>query len=165
MQAGVGMKRRGRRAVTRLSIVMLVTGLLSAGPALAASCYALNAPKITFSHYQPLNDYPEDIDATIDFYCEPAFRDNQLSVRISVPGPGSGQAMLMKNEHGESIRYGIFFDPARSIPLDADRLIPVRDINVEQKTFRVVLYGRIFSHQRNAGAGHYQSNITLLLDY
>lgn len=142
----------------------LVLALVSA-PAVASDCYALDAPRLTFSNYNPVMNLPEDISTTIDFYCLPAFKGRQLSLSVTIQDAAQGAAYTMKNMQGDVIRFGLFADPAYSIPLSAGMPIAVRDVNPDAKTFRVILYGRIFANQRQAGAGSYQSSLRLLLDY
>ena len=71
----------------------------------------------------------------------------------------------MKNFLGDVIRFGVFSDPARRLPIARGTAIPVNDINPDNKTFQIVLYGRIFSNQENIGTGNYQSTLSLMVDY
>lgn len=131
----------------------------------AASCYPLNTPRLAFAPYQPISGYPEDIETIIDFFCAPAFQGNQLHVSVSVQDNFQAPAYQLRNAVGDTVRYGLFIDPARSIPLTGNMTIPLRDVNPSTKTFSIVLYGRIFANQRTAGVGHYRSSVNLLLNY
>ena len=148
-----------------LQLIISLLGILMGSHLSAANCLALNSPRLAFSNFIPISEYPQDSDTTIDFYCEPAFKGTQFSGRVLLQGISQDLTQVIKNSQGDSLQFGIFSDPARSIPLTSDMAIPVRDVNFDTKTFRVILYGRIYANQKNSGAGTYQGNLFFLLDY
>ena len=154
-----------RKIFSAINFLVIFIGIASSPISVADSCYALTSPRLSFSSYDPLNGHAEDIDATIDFYCEPAFHGTQLNIKVLVQGSDSGTFSSMRNTQGDLIRFSIFYDPARNIPLSSDMPVLIRDINFATKTFRVTLYGRIFANQKNAGAGNYQGNLMFFLEY
>ena len=131
----------------------------------AVSCYSVNTPKLVFSPYHPIGSHPEDIETSIDFSCAPAFQGNQLRATVTVQDSGQGPLYQMRNAVGDTLRYGLFIDSARSIPLTSTMALPVRDVNSSTKTFSVILYGRIFANQRTAGVGEYHSFLNLMVSY
>jgi len=131
----------------------------------AVSCYPINTPRMVFSPYQPISFLPQDIETSIDFYCAPAFHGNQLHVSVSVQDSSEIPSYQLRNAFGDTMRFGLFIDPSRSIPLTAHMTIPIRDVNPGARTFGVVLYGRIFANQRTAGVGDYRGFVNLVLDY
>ncbi len=149
-----------------LGKLLLLIGLCYCwGVAHAVSCYAVHAPTLVFSPYHPIGSEPQDIESLIDFSCAPAFQGNQLRAMITLQDSPQGSAFQLRNEVGDTLRYALFVDPARSIPLTRSTLIPVRDANPGTKTFSIVLYGRIFANQRTAGVGHYRGFIHLSVSY
>ncbi len=131
----------------------------------AASCYSVSAPSLVFSPYHPTAAEPEDIETTVEFYCAPAFRAGKLRVNVTLQEGSQRPQHQIRNAYGDVLRYGVFVDPARSIPLTSNMPIPVHDANPDNKTFRVILYGRIYANQRTAGVGNYLGYLTLLLNY
>ena len=147
------------------SVLPALLTLFGISAADAASCYPVNTPMLVFSTYHPVSAQPQDIDTVIEFSCAPAFRGNQLLASVSVqPGFHTSEHQL-RNAVGDTLRYALFIDPARSIPLTDHMKIPLRDVNPATKTFSIVLYGRIFAHQKTAGVGNYRSFVNLQLDY
>lgn len=171
MKAGNPIKKpsavRSVFSLVHLGKASLIVILLAAGIRVcyAASCYPTNAPRLVFSPYHPISLHPEDIETVIDFFCAPAFQGNKLHVSVSVQGNTQSLAYQMRNAVGDTIRYGLFIDPARSIPLTSGITLPLRDINPGTKTFSVILYGRIFASQKTAGVGQYRGFVNLLLNY
>ena len=147
----------------RLLVVMLLAGFLTGS--FAESCYPVNTPKMVFSPYLPIGNKWDDIETSIDFHCAPAFQGNQLHVSVSVQDSASTSVFQLRNAVGDTLRYGLFIDPARSVPLTSNMGIPLRDVNSSTKTFSVVLYGRIYPNQRTAGVGQYRGFLNLQLNY
>ncbi len=150
-------------SIRKSFILILLSGCLNV--VYAASCHPINAPRLVFSSYQPIGAYPEDIDTSIDFYCAPAFQGNQVHVSVTVQDGAQMPAYQLRNAFGDVVRYGLYIDPARTIPLTSNMSIPLRDVNPGTKTFSVILYGRIFANQRTAGVGNYRGSVNLLLNY
>ena len=148
-----------------LRLIISLFGIFMSSDLPAANCLTLNAPRLAFSSFSVISEHAQDSDTTIDFFCEPAFRGTQFSGRVILQGLSQDSTQVMKNSQGDSLQFGLFSDPARSVPLSSDMAIPVRDVNFDTKTFRVILYGRIYANQKNSGAGTYLGNLIFLLDY
>ncbi len=160
--------RRWNVSTRRVGLFILVLALFVSAwmkSSHAATCSPLNPPALVFSPYNPITNWSEDIETTIEFSCAPAFIGDRLHISISLIENSQSAGYQIRSERGDVIRYGIFADPARSIPLNSSMNIPIRDVNVQNKTFRIVLYGRIFASQRIAGVGKYLGNLNLLLNY
>lgn len=164
-RSGIALSRTKMNIKTYYLLIMsTVSAIMSMNYAHAQACYALNTPSLKFSSYHPSSRGPDDIETTVDFYCAPAFRGKQLHIKVSLQEGAQGSAYQIRNAFGDVLRFGIFLDPARSIPLTSNMTIPVRDANPQNKTFSVVLYGRIYADQRTAGVGQYRGYFNLLLE-
>ena len=154
-----------KRMLWHLIIPLTLFMSVTAKSSHAAACSPLNPPALVFSPYNPITNHAEDIETTIEFSCAPAFIGDRLHISISLMENSQSAGYQIRSERGDLIRYGVFIDPARSIPLTSNMTIPIRDVNVQNKTFRITLYGRIFASQRIAGVGRYLGNLNLLLNY
>ena len=146
----------------------LLAGILLGGSlslAYAESCYPINTPTLVFSPYRPLDSQPGDIETSIDFYCAPAFQGGRVHVSVSIQAYSQSSGYQLRNNVGDILRFSLFIDPARSIPIANGMNIPLYAVNSGAKTFSIVLYGRIPPNQRTAGIGHYRGFVNLLLSY
>ena len=152
--------------IRHLKFLMICTCMMLIRAVAAESCYPVNSAQMIFGNYSP--EFPQalDMDTTIEIYCAPAFKGQQLNVRINlIDQTDQGDRRVLKNIAGDDKAYYILFqDAGRTIPLRDDMAIPVTESVPRSKLFTIRLYGRLLAKQ-NIGKGIYVANLLVNIEY
>lgn len=133
-------------------------------PASAMSCNLLAASRFNFGAYDPLSPLPLDVQATYTLQCVPDHRQERLNLRIMALSAGSQSNELLGSSTEKSVRFGMFSDPQRSVPIDARPLIELSDRISTPQDYPITIYGRLPARQ-NITAGVYRASIHLVIEY
>ncbi len=145
-----------------MSAALLISSLCA--PASGMSCVTVVAPRLVFGEYDPKSPQPHDVQGSVSIQCTPITPGEVLDLRASLPGI-SGQVLHARNLlTGESLRIGLYRDPARAQPADAQALFTLRAPLAVTTTIVFPLYGRIPAGQ-DVTLGSYQAELTLLLEF
>lgn len=151
----------------RLFWVACVVGILQLWmppPVSAMSCQLLAASRFNFGAYDPLSPLPLDVQATYALQCMPDHPQEKLALKITVLPAGSNSAHLQGSSTDQSVRFGMYSDPERSIPMDARPLIELSDRISTLREYPITIYGRLPARQ-NIAAGVYRASVQLLIEY
>lgn len=154
------------RRICRYELLIIFMGMMFIRSSAAESCYPVNSAQMIFGNYSPEFSQALDMDTTIEIYCAPAFKGQQLNVRINlIDQTDQGDRRVLKNIAGDDKAYYILFqDAGRTIPLRDDMAIPVTESVPRSKLFTIRLYGRLLAKQ-NIGKGVYVANLLVNIEY
>ncbi len=168
MRAGYTMHLMMRQG---LACAMQILMMLAALPAPAMTCMPLGSGSLTIGAYQPLHAAALDAQTSIAIDCFPAAPGEALNMSVRVPGAGTGRLLLPNLQAGTSgasdagmLSVQLYRDVARQIPLDDQTVIHVSDRPVVPTRYTVSLFARVPAGQ-DAGVGHYQLPLTVVIDY
>ena len=149
-----------------IGLLIIFMSMMPIRTAEAESCYPINSAQMIFGNYSPEFSQALDMDTTIEIYCAPAFKGQQLNVRVNlIDETDRGDRRVLQNIAGDDKAYYILFqDAARTIPLRDDMAIPVSESVPRSKLFTIRLYGRLLPKQ-NIGKGTYVANLIVNIDY
>jgi spore coat protein U-like protein len=149
-----------------LAVVFMVVFFCMIQTAAAKSCFPMNSAQLNFGNYNPGSSQDVDVVATVDIYCSPAFKGQQLDVRINLIGVSSqGERRVLNNRtYNDEAHFILFQDAARTIPLTDQMAIPITEYLPQSKIFTIRLYGRMPAKQ-DIGAGTYMTNLIIHIDY
>ncbi len=152
--------RRAKRWLGRFA------GMLAlAQPVLACamSCNLLAASRFNFGDYDPLAPLPLDVQATYTLQCIPDHPHEKLRLKITALSPAQSSS-LQGPVPGKFVRFGMYLDPGRQIPLDGRTLFDLSDRISTVTEYPVTVYGRMPAKQ-NIPAGSYRTSITFVIEY
>lgn len=151
------------RSTARLALAALL--VMPSVCAQAMSCTPLSGSRFNFGTYDPLSVKPHDMQATYVIQCTPDYAGELLKLAVTlVPGEGEAGQWRMQGSSGMPVRFGLYRDPARQVPLDASARFEFSGQLSATQEFQVTIYGRLPARQ-NVAAGSYQATLTLLLEY
>ncbi len=150
---------RGR---TWISLLAAFT-LLASAELRAMSCVIASAPQFSFGAYDPMSPLALDLQTTLVVQCTPAFPGETLRMQISILGM-SAPLQMLNPQYGDAMRFGIYTDPARSVPIDPHQPINISTSLGTTTTLEIPLYGRVPAGQP-VSVGSYQMNMALIVDY
>lgn len=73
-----------RNRSIELLIICMSMNMMLIRTAAADSCYPVNSAQMIFGNYSPEFSQALDMDTTIEIYCAPAFKGQQLNVRVNL---------------------------------------------------------------------------------
>lgn len=153
---------RSTRCWRAVSAAML--GWWLCAPALGMSCMTVVAPRLVFGEYDPKRPQAHDVQGSLSIQCTPMAPGEVLDLKASLAGV-SGQALYARNAlTGERLLVGLYRDPARVLPADAQALFAFRAPLAVTTTIVMPLYGRIPAGQ-DVAVGSYQADLTILLEF
>lgn len=166
LQSGLRVLRCCAQRNCRSELLIILMGMILIRAVAAESCYPVNSAQMIFGNYSPEFSQALDMDTTIEIYCAPAFKGQQLHVRVNlIDQTDQGDHRVLQNTNGGDKAYYILFqDAARTIPLRDDMAIPVTESVPRSKLFTIRLYGRLLAKQ-NISKGLYIANLTVNIDY
>ncbi len=155
---------QGGRRLFWMACVVGILQLWMPLPVSAMSCQLLAASRFNFGAYDPLSPLPLDVQATYALQCMPDHPQEKLALKITVLPAGSNSAQLQGDSADQSVRFGMYSDPERSIPMDARPLIELSDRISTLREYPITIYGRLPARQ-NIAAGVYRASVQLLIEY
>ena len=166
LQSGLRVLRCCAQRNRRIELLIICMGMMLIRAVAAESCYSVNSAQMIFGNYSPEFSQALDMDTTIEIYCAPAFKGQQLNVRINlIDQTDQGDRRVLKNIAGDDKAYYILFqDAGRTIPLRDDMAVPVTESVPRSKLFTIRLYGRLLAKQ-NIGKGIYVANLLVNIEY
>lgn len=144
--------------------VAVAAMLLATSMASAMNCIIADAPQLAFGRYAPSSSLAHDMQATFYLECAPARPGEVMNVSIRLLPNFPGGLTMRHIATGEWLRFTLYQDPGRTMPLFGDVLFSLRAPLAATTRFPVTLYGRISAGQ-NVAAGRYRSRLTLQVDY
>lgn len=151
------------RPPVRWMKVLAVLMLLASAELRAMGCAVANAPQFNFGAYDPLSPLPLDVQTSLVVQCTPAFPGETLRMQVSFAGINAPMQML-NPQSGDLMRFGLYSDPARSLPIDSQQVISFSASLWTATTLAFPVYGRVPAGQP-ISVGNYQMNISVILNY
>lgn len=142
--------------------IMASAMILVSSSVRAMSCAITNAPQLSFGHYDPLSPIPLDVQTSFSIQCTPAFPGEALDLGLSFAGPPETWA-ARNSQTGETLRFSLYKDPARALPLHDDTL-QLASVLASTTTLTIPLYGRVPARQ-SVSVGQYQLVVTVRMNY
>lgn len=153
------MKRAATRAGWFACALILVQPML----ACAMSCTLIASGRFDFGAYDPLSPVPLDVQATYMLQCLPDHPHEKLNLKITAQTDAASNS-LHGTVAGKAVRFGMYVDPGRHIPIDGRAIVELSDRLSTPKEYPVTIYGRMPARQ-NIPAGSYRAGITFLIEY
>ena len=144
---------------------ILASAILIFPPIVSAmSCAISDTAQLAFGRYEPTSSSPADIQGTFYLECNPAFPGEILNVQVRLL-PSFPASMTMRNiRTGEWLRYTLYRDPGRMIPVFSDEIFNLRMPLAVATRFPITLYARI-SPGQDVVTGIYRSRLNMLVEY
>lgn len=147
-----------------IQVLVVSVALLFGSTASAMTCGLSGAAQLVFGRYEPWSESPNDIQGTFYLECTPDFPGEMLNINVRLL-PSFPASMTLRNiRTGEWLRYTLYRDPGRTVPIFGDELFDLRTPLAVPTRFPVTLYGRI-SPGQNVGIGLYRSRLNMLIQY
>lgn len=129
----------------------------------AMSCNLLAASRFNFGDYDPLAPMPLDVEATYTLQCIPDHPHEKLRLKITALSPNQSSS-LRGPVAGKSVRFSMYLDPGRQIPLEGRSLFDLSDRISTISEYPITIYGRMPAKQ-NIPAGSYRTSLTFVIEY
>lgn len=151
------------RQVKLVGCLLAAVPLLACVPSHAMNCHVVSSPQFTFGHYDPLSPIALDVQASLLVQCTPAVPGEVLNLQLSLAG--ASQPLQMKNlQTGEALKFSIYADPARTLPIDSQQILVLRFPLVRSTMLSLPVYGRVSARQ-GVSVGNYQMPLGVVLNY
>jgi len=147
-----------------LRLAAAAVTLLAAAVTNAMTCGMWNAPQLAFGDYSPFSMSPHDIQGSLQIECTPASPGEILNLRVRLLGEHSDSRSMRHSATGEALRFQLYKDLGRTVPITDDLLFTLRTPLVTTTRIPIVIYGRIAPRQ-NVVVGRYRSGIMMQLDF
>lgn len=145
-------------------LLLLLCASLWQSNAQAMSCRLVGTPQLVFGQYDPQSGGTLDVQTTVAIECTPAFAGEAVDLILSLVAPPSAALAMQHEASGEPLAFGLYYDPARSRPVNWQNLFSMEATLTGPMTLTFPLYGRIPAAQ-NVTVGDYRLPLTVLLNY
>jgi len=164
-------RRAAARVLAAAAVACLPQAAAAQSGAIATALCSVDSTPLNFGPYLGTAPGPTDFTATVTVTCTPVPPADAATVSFSLAFIGSGPQPWQLSSSRGSLRYQLFADSGRSVPLGdgADGSTAITGVGVAtqvaplRRSFTV--YGRILARQRMAPAGTYTDMVTLRLSY